>query len=373
MAFVRRFGLILNGNRDVNGAYASRKMRFVMGVSAGILRLGVAVAAVSWASGARADNYRYTNIAVPEASELGLSAFNDDGQVIGVATVPGSAQLYQAFIWKDGVATLVPGSAGFSAINNKGIAVGDPEYPNENTAPGEYVTYDSATGTTTVHDLKLNAPVNVVHLAENGELFGQERKFPTEHRGRITPFSYKRKIRKYRIDGDKGSILRGANDAGDLLVQCRNPKVCIFDLYSNGSFAPILAPGSEATYPYAIMPSGQIVGYSLFEKGPNLPFVETNGSYQTYPDAPYAYDSEVVAILSSGSVFFEGGPLPGQGYVLVNGKYHSLAVPGAVGGTEITDVNARGDLLGFWVDAQNTVHYFYAKCAEGKICTAIKN
>jgi hypothetical protein len=310
------------------------------------------------------------NISVPNTSAFEADFLNDHGQVVGAAYVPGGSPVYQAFIWQDGVAALVPESEYFTAINDKGIAIGLPEYPKNETAPGQYVAYDSTTGVSTVHNISLNAPIEVVQLAENGELFGQELKLSGNNRGRVTPFSYKRNIRKYRIDGDKGSILRGANDAGDLLVQCRNPHICLYDLYSNGVFTPIDVPGAEQTFPYAIMPSGQVVGYANESSG-DVPFVETNGTYQTFPDAPLANDLAVVAVLPSGNVFFGGGLLESN-YVLANGKYYALSVPGATS-TFITAVNTRGDLLGDWYDAQNTAHPFYAKCAEGKFCTAIKN
>ena len=342
-----------------------------MGVYAKFVLLGVAVATFSGAEKARADNYHYTDITVSNATTLNLSAMNDRGQVVGSASVPGGSPPYQAFIWDGGVGTLVPGSAQFQSVNDKGLTAGYPEYPNQNTVNGQYVTYDSTTGATVTHKIALKAPIDVIHLAPNGEIFAQELKYGVHQHGRVVPFSYKKKIRKYHLAGESSLLLRDANDAGDLVVQCNSAKKCSYDLYSNGSFTPIDVPGSTKTVPTNIMENGQVVGGTLLGAG-EVAFVETDGSYVTYA-GPVPGVAGAIGALPSGEVFgvYAAGKNT-NGFAFLNGKYYILAVPGAVS-TQLAAVNAKGDLLGTWYDAQATAHPFYAKCAEGKFCTAIKN
>jgi hypothetical protein len=58
-----------------------------------------------------------------------------------------------------------------------------------------------------------------------------------------------------------------------------------------------------------------------------------------------------------------------HGMIYRHGKYDSIDYPGAIKGTYLEGVNAKGTLLGTYVGASTDLHPFIARCAEPVACT----
>ncbi len=137
----------------------------------------------------------------------------------------------------------------------------------------------------------------------------------------------------------------------------------------NGVYSPLFtAPGSVpangGTATYSVNDAGQIVGYAIDSSGIYHGYVKTGSSFTTldYPGAAQYGGTVANGINNAGIVtgyYYNDSSGDFSGFLWQNGVFTTLNVPGALG-TGITAIDDRGDLAGYYVDANGTFHGFVA-------------
>jgi probable HAF family extracellular repeat protein len=119
-----------------------------------------------------------------------------------------------------------------------------------------------------------------------------------------------------------------------------------------GSFCSVLATG--------INNLGQVVGWTCGGLGNNNGFVMKNGHYRTI-DVPGSNDlTEAWGINDNGVIvgwYEKCSPCAIHGFVLINGRYVNLDYPGAVY-TGALGINNAGQIVGSYSLDQQTYHGF---------------
>jgi probable HAF family extracellular repeat protein len=136
-------------------------------------------------------------------------------------------------------------------------------------------------------------------------------------------------------------------------------------LYDNGSFTTVAVPGSSSGFASGINNRGQIVGSFI---GPTnftyVGFLENNGAFSTIDSSPpdNVYVTRPSDINNRGQIVgtlftFNHPPPNGQGFLLENGQFSPIIVPGARE-TWPLGINDRGQVVGRFVDANLQSHGF---------------
>lgn len=131
---------------------------------------------------------------------------------------------------------------------------------------------------------------------------------------------------------------------------------------SNGGFSNLVAPDSQATFPYGINDNGQIVGQYV-DNTPNAGlhgFLDSNGAFQTL-DEPGAAYTNLVGINDSGQIvgYSDLGSFlytPG-----VNGKpatFTTITTPTG-GAATVTAINNNGQMVGYYRDKAGAHGFIY--------------
>lgn len=129
-------------------------------------------------------------------------------------------------------------------------------------------------------------------------------------------------------------------------------------------FTPIDYPGATITSAWGINSAGQIVGNHFGSDGIShgyLAVANKKGKDFVSFDFPLAgvTDTEATAITPSGTIvgryFTPDGR--GHGFQLTDGQFHSIDIPGATFSTDVTWINARGDIVGSYDSGGKTHAY----------------
>jgi probable HAF family extracellular repeat protein len=139
-------------------------------------------------------------------------------------------------------------------------------------------------------------------------------------------------------------------------------------LYSGGQFTTISFDNSLQTNAHGINASGEIVGW-YNDRSSDHGFLFSSGNYTTI-DVPGAYNTFAEGINASGQIVGyyqtqEGSGYVNHGFIYNGGSYTILEdpaappIPGAsVSGTAVLDINARGQIVGYYNDSTGFFHGF---------------
>jgi probable HAF family extracellular repeat protein len=135
-------------------------------------------------------------------------------------------------------------------------------------------------------------------------------------------------------------------------------------LYDNGSFTTVAVPGSLNGLASGINDKGEIVGF--FIRPPNFTyvgFVDHKGTFSVIDGSPPGsmLVTRATAINNRGQIvgtlLSRTGQFPPQGFLLDNGQFRSIVVPGAME-TWPLGINDQGEIVGRFVDTNNYSHGF---------------
>jgi len=139
---------------------------------------------------------------------------------------------------------------------------------------------------------------------------------------------------------------------------------------TSGNFTPLDFPGAENTFAIKISSTGQVVGcyhqqdadFDLAHGGTMHGYVYQNGSYESLPvpgtmNNGIARDGQLIV-----GVWY---PTPSEfhAYKVENGVYSLLDLPSYAVLSDARDVNAAGEIVGFFIDASNKSHGFLLNSA----------
>jgi probable HAF family extracellular repeat protein len=139
-------------------------------------------------------------------------------------------------------------------------------------------------------------------------------------------------------------------------------------LYSGGELTTISFENSLQTFAHGINASGEIVGW-YNDRSSDHGFLLSSGSYTTI-DVPGAYNTFAEGINASGQIVGyyqtqEGGGYFNHGFIYSGGSYTILENPAApsspsasVSGIAVLDINARGQIVGYYNDSTGFFHGF---------------
>jgi hypothetical protein len=164
----------------------------------------------------------------------------------------------------------------------------------------------------------------------------------------------------------------GINDRGDIVGRfCRmNCGVVTSDMHGfllrDGGFTRLDVPGALATHAWKIGPDGEILGAYQAADGSTHVFLLEGDEYTTI-DLP----GQTAILLENGGLNTRGdivgtycdearcdvGAKGNHGFMLADDAFVTIDFPGAIS-TATFGVNARRDVVGFYVDANGTPHGF---------------
>jgi uncharacterized membrane protein len=270
---------------------------------------------------ARAADYRFITIDVPGSADTEIYGINNNGLVSGLTyDENGTAH---GLIWKNGVTTIVdaPGQGPVGLFlyqnNNSGQVAGG--YYDVNGI-SHAVIYDSA-----------------------------------KNRFQSLP----------DIPGTIFNAAGGITNSGVTSGNFTTDPTLSFDyiawLFSGGVYYPFVAPDSDqtllGTITYSMNDSLQIVGYYFDVNGVTHGFLKPRSAPAIAIDVPFADNTGAYGINNAGTIVgryrINGGPR--HGFLLSKGNITTVDYPGAVH-TWITTINDRGDLGGFYEDADGNFH-----------------
>ena len=172
----------------------------------------------------------------------------------------------------------------------------------------------------------------------------------------------------------------GINSAGQIVGRfCTTVAIlCMPDtgnvhgfLFSGGEFTTIDVPGAVRTNAWKIDPAGNVVGGYTAVDGKNHIFVLEGGRFTTVALPPTAgIPLENGGITARGDIaatYCETAPCTAtsraHGFVLSRRAFTSIDFPDAVS-TAVFSINSRGDLVGFYDDADGKRHGFLLRDKE---------
>jgi hypothetical protein len=334
--------------------------------AAGLAAPALVFTALALATPSHAASFTYTTLDAPGYEITSMAALNDSDQTAGF--VQGKKGVRSGIIWSAGSFTGVPQTQGFIAIDNAGVAAGQNALHPFNSKT--FIIYNLATGNTASNPIRNEGLVYLLNGNSAGQLVAR-----TQH--------------KYNLPSSTVMV--------------------------TGSLSKIVNyPGANDTFPGGIGPSGLVAGVYLTATSDCL-FTYQAGTYKSYPttlgtvgagqNLAVAADDTIGGSLSTAStssagfllkkgiyteVFYPGsvttaitaigpdGEAVGNwtdsaglthGMIYRHGKYDSIDYPGAIKGTYLEGVNAKGTLLGTYVGASTDLHPFIAQCAEPVACT----
>ncbi len=268
----------------------------------------------------------------------------------------------------------VDGSAGTLAldINSGGTIVGRYDKPTT-LATGAFVR--TPDGTITTFDYPVSGTPRLTVAAginSRGDIVGQ-----------YTPPDAPRRRHGYLLSdgvftsfdppGSTFTNALGINDQGDIAgrfaLSLKGPPGrggFTGFLRHNGEFTALTFPGSRETDAFKINNRRSIYGGFVSSAGEEHVFRLRDGTYTEIAlpiSNPVSLDNggqnargDVVGVYCDGAPPCLLGPTGAHGFLLrANGKFETIDYPGAVS-TSAIGINARGDIVGGWVDAARHFH-----------------
>ena len=305
------------------------KVRRAMMAGAMISALGLA------APTATAGGYQFVTIDVPGAYGTDVYGINDNGLVSGLSF----NSSFQSTGFLDNQGTLTSYTA---PLPGGGSAV-DTEFYQVNNAGQVAVSYYGADG--------------IYHAATYNSVAGTWTYLPD-------------------IPGYAGNLAGGINNhglvVGDAFTTINQSTATFLGGVGwtyNGAYSPLFtAPGSIAatggTATYSVNDAGQVVGYYTDSNGIYHGYLMTGSSFTAldYPGAAQYGGTVANGINNAGVVtgyYYDDSSGDFSGFTWNNGVFTTLNVPGALD-TAITAINDRGDLAGYYVDANGNLDGFVA-------------
>lgn len=282
-------------------------------------------------SSALAGRYKIKMLTVAGQTNVQASAINDRGQVAGYVFTP---QGGLGFTVTKNTAALVPGTQGFIAISNHGLAL-------DSTAnQGAYLVYDTRNGVLSTHHVRTGKGFTPGGFNNVGQVVGT---------GRLG-----RALTAYLIDGHRpvklvypGSVsgaANGINDSG-LVAGTYNDasgnQHCF--TYQAGTYTNI-DPGTTNYCQALFVSQDGSIGLTANGFGAGI----RKGAIFTKINVPGSGLTTLTGVGPGGEVvgyFGQSGTSAQHGFVYRSNSYYTIDVPGAPG-TFINGVNANGDLVG---------------------------
>jgi hypothetical protein len=315
----------------------------------GALCAGLFIAAPAWAG-----RFTYTLLAVASPASMGTGSggLTDQDVVVGTAYFSGGAAS-QGVVFKNGTATLVPGSTGFTAVSSNGIAIG--------TIAGDgYVTYKLTGGKLTTHKLRTKPNPIVLPIGINASRLGiataRDKKFKP-------PFAY------LTLQGKAAQALppapacangfvslAGLNDAGLIGGTCDvQGTETLGYIYQNGATSTISAPNADATDIAGVAQDGT-VGGGFQDSGGDHGYTYNSGTFTQF-DMPGGSGTRVFSFGPGGEIggyYYPSGSGGTNyvGFIEAGGAYHKISPAAYPTGITVTAINAKGSLLLSWYPNQ---------------------
>jgi hypothetical protein len=331
--------------------------------------LALACGALLGAPAAHAGRFTFTILDVPGQLDTYALGLNDRGEVVGYSD---SSAGQANFIWSNGVFSHAPAYGGNSvtqlnAINDRGTAVG--------FSVGAYGSYDTAIGYAYDVHTGVTTPIPVVPgytmfptginatgtVAGNAYIFDGRR---YESYGFMAHGSTAKLLAP--PNGKRSTLVSAINDAGRVVGD--------YGAYRNLGFtglgrayAAVNPPGSTGTAVTFVSPGGIVGGLYYDASYGTHGFTWDGSTYKVYDGAGESAPA-TVGVGPQGQVFgntsiYAANSGPGSGFVVVGGKTYPIAVSSdPATATVITAVNANGDLVGTYRDANAITHGFIATC-----------
>jgi hypothetical protein len=247
---------------------------------------------------ARAADYTFIPIVVPDANLTVVFDIKDSGAIIGEYGCCVGPLADNSFMLSHGTYTTLPGFPGADATNTTGF-----------NARGEIV------------GLYITAGVQHGFLRSRNGVFTS-------------------------IDAPGATVTQvwGINNAEQIVGNIQDGEPGF--VYFNGLFTPIAVPGADTTIPRGINNAGDIVGYYSIS-GVVHGFLLSNASFTTI-DFPGAVNTNTLGINNLGVIvghyaLVENGPI--HGFVLSNGVFTTIDAPGFTD-TSPFGLNDLGDIVG---------------------------
>ena len=319
----------------------------------------VVFTAVIAGSPAKAGTYLITELKLAADQKVISQYVNDHDQVVGYVEGP-NRQF--GFIWKSGTFIKVAKAGGFSAINDAGIAVGDPA----TGSGGQYVTYDTNTGKLRTHALTIeNADFPILTgINEAGVITGSV--FLYSRPLEVGFVSHGKHDHRLVAPGAKLTSTYGISDSGVVAVGGGSQAFT----YSNGTFSPIMPPNADFVEPRFTRNDGLVGGSFASQGSINHGFTLSNGDYSIF-DYPNALGTSVFGVTTTGTVIgsFVAANDTEHAFIYSNGVYTRFTPPDA-GEFHLIGVNTVGSIIGQYLDSAKVLHTILATCApDQQPCT----
>jgi len=166
--------------------------------------------------------------------------------------------------------------------------------------------------------------------------------------------------RRLTVKGcDSGTVPHGVNDVGDIVGQCVDAGGNTHGFLLAGGTTTILDfPGADFTDAYKITNEGDIVGFYtdagyLRTPSGNFRSIQVPGGINVGARGV----NECLSIVGEFDSVSDGIT---YGFVLEDGRYQTIAFPGAAA-TVASDINNRGTIIGDYFDVDGNDHGFIAR------------
>ena len=297
------------------------KNRIALDVSALILLLGLATPTL-------ADNYTYTTIDFPGATESAAASINNLGQIVG------------------------------------GYQLGDRSRHGFLLSGGVFSTVDDPNATSGSEALGINQSGQIVGAYDLSSLEGQH-VFEGVHGFLYSAGTFS--DIDFPAAGVTNTTAKGINDSGAIVgvYRMNGPGSGFLDV--GGAFTTVNVPGKVGTHCNGINNAGEIVGqYKDFDGGPHHGFLDNGGTFATI-DFPGAADTIASDIDNFGDIVGAYKTTTGEvfGFLDSAGNVSTIAFPGALA-TFAAGINDQGDIVGFYEDQSTVLHGFLATPASAQ-------
>jgi uncharacterized membrane protein len=293
--------------------------------------------------------------------QLELLAAITLGLILGI---PGRAQAQYTYTTID-----VPGSTRTSVNRNSSHALAG-EFDDEDGTTHGFVLNN---GVFTTIDVPGSVYTTIYGINNSGELCGY---FSLPGEGDVTHGFFRDKKGVFTTLDPPGSVhtfANGINEHGDIVGVYRDSDQTRHGfLLSKGIYTTLDVPGAGGpdggTIPLGMNDHGEVVGDFTYFDGWGLyrfPFVESDGVFTPLyihgSDIPGFWWGVATGINNAGTVvgsYLSLLDFGFHGYVLQHGQYATVDVDGPFSQTNVTTINAEGQIGGRFTDEDGATHGF---------------
>jgi probable HAF family extracellular repeat protein len=241
-----------------------------------------------------------------------------------------------------------------NGINDRGQVVGQFSDP-KGTPHGFVYEADSF-----VHvDYPNMSGINLYKINNLGQFVGSV----TDAKGVVCGFFYDRGTLSPPLSfmAGGGTYAYGINNRGEIVGTFYGGAGSRGFIYKAGQFLTPNLPGALQTSFQAINDAGEVAGISVDAKGTHgVVYLESAGLFTTQFDFPGVATTYPQAINAAGQLGGECTAPNGKTFPFISlaGSLVSVTIPNAPNGASILGINARGQVCGNFIDA-NQVHHGY--------------